>query len=230
MPRHVFQWVDVAVQRGSRDRRLRQPCESGLSHFVPPEAPLAALRSLDTARFAVVKSHEIDVQAGAWLDARARCILITLRDPRDAVLSLIRYQRLDFPTALDIAERSAMACITRADDRRALILRYEDGFTEDPTTVERAAKAMGYELCAADYKRILADNRREAVETYIAQLARSGRVLRQVGGDDFFDPITHWHKHHAGRTGRIGGWREGLASGQSKMIEDRFSDRMALWP
>ena len=41
-----------------------------------------------TFPLAVIKSHEIDVEPGAWLDARAQSILITLRDPRDAVLGL----------------------------------------------------------------------------------------------------------------------------------------------
>jgi hypothetical protein len=141
----------------------------------------------------------------------------------------MHYQRKDFSTAFDCIERSAMACIRRANDPRALLLRYEDGFTDDPTIAERLANAMGYALSAADYGRIFAETRREVVDAYIAELNRSGEVLHQLSGDDFLDPVTHWHKHHAGRTGRVGAWREGLDPDEVKVIEDSFADRMAPW-
>jgi hypothetical protein len=44
-----------------------------------------------------------------------------------------------------------------------------------------------------------------------------------VSGDRL-DPRTHWHTHHAGRSGEIGRWRHMLSAAQAAEVEAALGD------
>jgi len=196
---------------------------------VPAQGRFVAYRGklgfLDDPGLHIVKSHGVDAPTEAELGKRATSIIISLRDPRDAVASLMLYHSENFKEALTEVERAAATCARFAADPRAIVLRYETRFTEDPATIDRIAGIFGRELPRQDRDLIFDESRRENVEKLISSFEQSSRA-QPAGGEDFYDPDTQWHKLHIGRTGEIGKWRRTLSEGQIARIEARLSDCM----
>ena len=96
---------------------------------LPADGPAAATL--------IVKTH--GTQVARDLGRQAQGIVITIRDPRDAVISLMTSNKLPFDIVLRMTEVSAMTCAPFARHPRAVLLRFEDRFFEDPATVDRVA-------------------------------------------------------------------------------------------
>ena len=205
-----------------------------LLHFVSRTADVALFerRLAETAaqagRVHIVKSHEIDDEpAVAALSRRADAIIVTIRDPRDAVTSLMLYQGFVFDRSLSLVEKSARLCARFTADQRSLLLRYEAGFTKDVMTLDRIAASFHRSVSASDRARIFAANRRAAVEALIADLPQQPTSLINVARpDEVLDPVSQWHTHHAGRTGEIGRWRHMLTKPEALEVERRLGDWM----
>jgi hypothetical protein len=177
----------------------------------------------------IVKSHEIkDERTILELSRRAERILVTMRDPRDAVTSLMLYHSYTFERALPLVEEAARLCMGFARDKRAVLWHYESGFSAEPATVGRIAAHLGYQLEPAAAQKIFDANRREEVEKYIAKMDRMPGVLQDRVSGDRLDPRTHWHTHHAGRDGEIGRWRHMLTAAQASEVADRLRDCYAF--
>jgi hypothetical protein len=174
-------------------------------------APIAALPQGGR----IVKAHHLTPAAERFVAARVTRMICTIRDPRDAVLSLHERVYPKFGVALDKVAASAAFAARYADDPRCLTLRYEDGFVDDPAVFERLAEVFGGRLRAADRERLFMRFRRAAIEAQIAALPAAGA--------DAFDAQTQWHRHHAGRTGVVGRWREGLTAAQVGIVEKRLA-------
>jgi hypothetical protein len=177
----------------------------------------------------IVKSHEVDTPAEAVLAGAARLIVTTIRDPLDIVASQMEYQHWALDRALDHLAAAAALCARHAADPRALLLRYEDGFTDDAATLDRLAARLGGTLAPAARDAIFAATRRPAVERYIAALPRRPGVLVNRATGDLLDPATHWHTHHANRTGEVGRWRRALDAAQVRAVEQRLGGWMAAF-
>jgi hypothetical protein len=178
-------------------------------------------------RLLLVKSHETDGPAEAALTGAAEAIFVTIRDPLDVVASVMQYQKRDFAGALDLTAKSAEQCARLAADPRALLLRYEAGFVDDPATLDRLAARLGLVLAAADRTRIFAATRRREVERHIAGMAKQPGVLIHRESGDLLDPATHWHSHHANRTGEVGRWKRALTAEQAKEVQARLGPWLA---
>lgn len=205
---------------------------------VAPASPLVGryvdsadgLDSLNNqAGLAVIKTHDVEEAAVGILGGRADSILISIRDPRDCVTSLMIYQRYGFVRALETTERSARACSRFVTDPRAALLRYETGFIDEPATLDQIATALGGTLGVADRARIFADTRREAIEAHIAKLPELPTALRDSASGDVVDTVTQWHTHHANRSGEVGRWRHLLTLADVAIIEQRLGDWMAAF-
>jgi hypothetical protein len=171
----------------------------------------------------IVKSHEIgDAEAAAWLDRRAERIFVTVRDPRDSVSSLILYHGFEFARALEHVDQAARLCASFAGDPRSLLLPYESGFCQNPEGLQKIASHLGLALGEAARNAIFAGLQRQAVESHIAKLPSLPGVLQDRVSGDMLDPQTHWHTHHAGRTGEIGRWRQVLSAAQAEAIEAKL--------
>ncbi|HEX5326528.1 MAG TPA: sulfotransferase domain-containing protein [Acetobacteraceae bacterium] len=173
----------------------------------------------------IVKSHGVDAPTTAELERRAKSIVMSIRDPRDAVASLMLYHDEDFRQALTEVVRSAETCLRLAADQRTLLLRYETGFTDDPATIDRLAGSFGRPVPPAERDRIFAESRRGAIEKLIDQIEELPTAKRI--GTDLLDSTTQWHRLHAGRTGEVGKWRRTLTDSQVGRIEARLQDWMA---
>jgi hypothetical protein len=208
-------------------------------HFVLTFEDVARLGQLGCTH--VVKTHNIaDEDAVAVLSERANAIIITIRDPRDAVTSFMQYhsygggQDLTVPSetqkvfdwSLSLVEESARLCARFAGDHRSLLLLYETGFPDDVMTLNRIAGRLRGSLAATDRMRIFASGRRAAVEAFIAELPHRRTTLIDKSSGDLMDSVSHWHTFHAGRTGEIGRWRHTLTETQVLEVEQRLADWM----
>ena len=68
-------------------------------------------------------------------------------------------------------------------------------------------------------ERIFGELRRPAIEAFIQEIESLPTAMEWREMNDVFDGVTHWHKHHAGRSGRPGRWREHLVPAQISMLE-----------
>jgi hypothetical protein len=147
-----------------------------------------------------------------------------VRDPRDAVASLMRYHNHPFDRALDHVERALRLCVCYAADPRAKVYAYESRFFDDPETPDALAAHLGLPLAPQSGVKISQALVRDNVEAHIARMDRLPGILQDRVSGDRLDPQTHWHTHHAGRSGEIGRWRHQFTPAQAEAVADRLRD------
>ncbi|MBU6418893.1 MAG: sulfotransferase domain-containing protein [Proteobacteria bacterium] len=178
------------------------------------------------AGFVIVKSHALSPGLARLLEIQSARILVTIRDPRDAVTSLMQYMGQSFEKALKRVEHSARFCSRYAAHERAILLPYESGFTESADAFDKLAECFGQQLTASSRGRLFAATRREAIEHHISQLDNLPTSWRNPHNGDLLDTSTQWHAHHAGRTGATGRWRQYLSAEHILRIETALHDFM----
>jgi hypothetical protein len=209
-------WTFNVVQRIAAALSPDQPPRS---LFLDVDHPLPA--DGDGAGTLIIKTHA--TKAARELGRQAAGIIITIRDPRDAVVSLMTSNKLPFDVALRMTEVSAMTCVPFARHPRSVLFRFEDRFFEDSATVTRIAALFPGTLPASETKRVFAGLRREAVDAFIAGMDKKPTTQtafnKLTGQQDVFNVATGWHRHHAGRTGEVGRWHRDLSDPQIRAIE-----------
>ena len=172
----------------------------------------------------VVKAHQARGGVAA-LAANSEALLVTLRDPRDAVVSLMQHQGFSFYRALLNVGYAAEACVRLASHPRAVTLHYERGFIDDPATIDGVARHLGGVLSTSQRDAIFRETRRPAIEAFIARLEQQPTTI-VAGEGDVYDLVSHWHRHHAGRTGQSGRWRRLLYPAQVAGVETTLREWM----
>ena len=191
-------------------------------HFAETPRQLRALpRALN-----VVKTHDLGPAAARYMAERADVILISLRDPRDAVTSMVQHMALDFGAALQRAETSGQFAARHASDARSALFLYETGFTETAAIFDSLATALGGALTPAQRTALFAATRRSKIEEKISRLEQLPTAWRNPVDGDLLDRDTQWHRHHAGRDGETGRWRRMLAVQEVAQIEQKMADFM----
>ena len=183
------------------------------------------LRTLPDA-LNVVKTHDLGPAAANFLLARAAPILISLRDPRDAVTSMMQHMGFSFWQALQYVEASALGAARHVEAPGAHLFIYESGFTDAPESFDRLAATLGGTLTPAQRENLFAATRRSKIEEKISRLAELPTAIHDRMTDDLLDQDTHWHRHHAGRSGESGRWRQLLPAQEAALIERRMSGFM----
>lgn len=150
-------------------------------------------------RHLLIKSHQGSDGCDAWLARRNACIILSIRDPRDACLSMV--QRFGLP--LDESARLIFRDCERLMHLASLghpLLRYEDRFFEQPTTVPLLAQWLGQSLKLAAVEAMFARYTIDAVRDLAAQVPTlpPDRV-RPVDGRHV-DRLTQIHSTHIGDT------------------------------
>jgi hypothetical protein len=152
---------------------------------------------------------------------RAR-VIISVREPRDAIASLL--QRFDHPFDGSLRELAAGATclISLSDGTRPMILRYEERFYDRIETVAQIADFLGVRLPRQTLARIHRSLTPKSVSRRIATLRRKG-IFGKRPTSDSFDPLTHWHPGHVG-DGRIGKYSGVLSSAQQRAVMSRMRE------
>lgn len=179
-------------------------------------------RASGKARYLVVKSH-IPSDPLLFVTRLTRGpIFLTIREPRDSVVSLMQRFRFTFDAALkDVAEEAArIAEFSRARD--VILFRYEERFHEDPGTVAEIAALLGVRASKAVRQKIFASLTPRSVKRTITALQGRGAFGR-VPKPEHFDPATHWHPGHVG-DGRQGKYAEFLSASQQAEVIARTRD------
>jgi hypothetical protein len=207
-------WTFNVVQKLAAAMRPDQPIRAGLIYD-----------SLDAgdsdAVSLVVKTHFTPI--AEQLAAQAEAIIVTIRDPRDAVASSMVHLKMSFPIALAGTIESAALCARLAGHPRTTLLRFEDRFFDQPATIAGLAACFPGTLAAADFERIVAETRRPAIDRFIAEMQSGPGVASTfdpvTGTLDVYDPVTQWRSHHAGRQAEIGRWRRDLSPAEVLEVE-----------
>lgn len=194
---------------------LKQRYRSGVVAFyadnfamIPP--------GTERARFLVIKSHEPS-KALAYLMRLTRGeIFVTLREPRDVIASLLQRFGHSFEGALTEIERQAARTVELADQENVRLFRYEAGFTEKSTSIDRIARILGVQLDAVERERIRHSLTRDAVKKKIGDLKKKGKFGAKPNADSF-DVSTQWHPGHVG-DGSIGKYKKTLTAAEQKRV------------
>ena len=218
-------WLFNAVLQVAAATRSGAPV---FSYFIAPGSASAFATPADApSSIHVVKSHEVDAAMERTLGEDAKAIFVTVRDPHDAVHSVMTSMKREFASALDLVAGSAELCARVAQIPRARLLRYESGFVDEQVTLDELAAACGGPWSALQREAIFAGTRRKAIEKFIAELPQRPGTLWSPSKEDALDPVTHWHLYHAHRTGEIGRGRRDLAPQQVERIQSRLAGWMA---
>lgn len=163
----------------------------------------------DPALWRVVKSHHGSAVMESWLEtARAR-ILLTLRDPRDASLSMHQRFRLPLADAVRIVFNDCRRLHTLRTRPGHLLLRYESGFFRTPAAIHTIAAWLALPLDAPTAVSLAARYTPEATKAFAAALATlpPDRLGDRGTTDTKFDRLTNIHDVHIGDL-RTGKWRD----------------------
>lgn len=151
-------------------------------------------------RHLVVKSHAGSPGLDAWLDGAGARRLLSIRDPRDAAISMA--QRFNAPLAQAAGWVLAdCAHLLRIAEAGHPMLRYEDRFFDDPAAAGRVAQLLGLRLEPAQTAALADRYATNAVREFARRLGelppeRTGLV----GGKFMMDHVTRILAPHIGDT------------------------------
>ncbi|MEI9929106.1 MAG: hypothetical protein WDM89_00705 [Rhizomicrobium sp.] len=194
---------------------MREKYRDGVSAFYadnfvmfPPDT--------EHGRVLVIKAHEPSKELVYLARLTRGQIFLTLREPRDAIASLIQRFGHRFESALGEMVRHSTRIAELDTEEEMVAYRYEDGFFDRFETVGEIAAALGIKVGKAAQTRIYHSLTREEVRKTIGSLKRTGKFGRRPNADSF-DPATHWHPGHVG-DGKIGKFAGVLSQTQQKEV------------
>jgi hypothetical protein len=164
----------------------------------------------------VVKSHAPELSFQSLIASSGEPAVITVREPRDAVVSLMQRFATSFAEATETVTRSAESLVALLRLRNLPVFRYEAGFIGDTETFNRIAALLGTSPSADDRDAILARLGPESVKRTISGLLATGAIQ----GEKIWDIATHWHANHIG-DGKVGKFASVLSSEQQYEILKR---------
>jgi len=175
----------------------------------------AAVRGWQGPGALLVHTHLADGTVLAALSARPdRAVFWNLRDPRDALVSLMQLHDLTLDRALHAMEVYAAVAERVVASGLAIVLRYEALIADRRAAIRRIAGAMGADLPAPEVERIAArtspDAHRAVMQAVadgrlptIAEHRTKTRTLRE-------DSRTLINDRHI-QSGAVGRWRTELS-------------------
>jgi hypothetical protein len=182
------------------------------------ELPDASSRE---GRHLVIKSHHGSPGLDEWLAAEQPLMVLSVRDPRDACLSMA--QRFKAP--LDrTAQWISADCdrLERLAQQNHALLRFEDRFFAGGAAAEGLARLLGLSVANEIIEAIAERYTTEAVRSFAQKLAElpPDRVT-MVGASHLMDRTTQIHGPHIGDS-RSGKWRDLPSSTQAELTR-RFA-------
>jgi hypothetical protein len=188
---------ELMIGAAGEDRMLARYGETMTD--LPDEAQRAG-------KFFLLKSHHGSPELDAWLAAASARVVLSVRDPRDACLSMAQRFNAELARAVHWLVQDCNR-LARLKGPGQVLLRYEDRFFDQPAAVAQLAAVIGIDpdpaACAAIFARYQTAAVREFAQT-MNQLP-PGRVTQF--GDSLMDPVTQIHRTHIGDA-RSGKWRD----------------------
>jgi len=170
----------------------------------------------ERARILVIKAHEPSKGLVYLARVTRGEIFLTLREPRDAIASLMQRFEHGFDGALKEVARHSARIVELDRDEAMTTYRYEDGFFDRVETIGEIATALGIKVGRAAQLRIYQGLTRDGVRQTIGKLQKTGRFGKKPDANSF-DLETQWHPGHVG-DGKIGKFSGVLSSAQQKKI------------
>ena len=169
----------------------------------------------------VLKCHRIGRSLSMILWLSRAPMFISIRDPRDAMLSMMQRFHLSFEEAISMLEKDIKHIVDYADSGHP-IFRYEDRFTEDHSSIKSIAQTLGIPTKEERFRDIFSKYSARSVMEFGAHLADlpEDRLVRTP--HDVFDKITHIHAAHIGDR-RVGKWRDLLGREERETANRRFN-------
>jgi hypothetical protein len=157
-------------------------------------------------RVLVLKSHHGSAALDAWLATARPTIFLSIRDPRDAAISMAQRFNAPLNQTVHWVAADCFLMLRLAAQGHAL-LRYEDRFFDDAAVPERLAHAIGLHPAPALTAAIFARYSTEAVRAFTRNFADLPPERVMSSGRIVMDPVTQIHRTHVGDA-RIGKWRD----------------------
>lgn len=143
-------------------------------------------------------------------------VMMTIREPRDAVASLMKRFGFSFPGAFKAVAEGDARIVELFRHSTPLVLRFEDRFYEREMTIEAVAEFLGVDLPAMLVREIFNALTRESVARKIESMRESG-VLDALVNPAGHDPHTRWRLGHVGEIA-IGQHAEFLSREQQLVV------------
>jgi sulfopyruvate decarboxylase alpha subunit len=166
--------------------------------------------------YLVVKTHVVARSLRLLWRVAGGSLLITVREPRDAVASLMLRFGFPFDVALKSVEDSGACLVGLASHGNPLILRYQDRFMDREETIAAVARHLGVKVSTTVAMKIFHSLSREAVAAKIEELTEQG-IFGPDATPERFDPQTHWHPNHLGN-GETGKYQNVLSPRQQALV------------
>jgi len=176
--------------------------------------------------YVVLKSHKADSTLFEFLSTHNSGCVLSVRDPRDCMVSLMERFDVSFEDALLALQRSC-ASLTMYHALGAPLLCYEDHFYRSTETILALKDYLGVTV-PVDLGMAQHLHSQAAVERLIGrfQSLPPGRI-RKCGNDEY-DLISHWHRNHFG-DGLSGKWRTRLTAQQAAQASLALADALEQW-
>jgi len=134
-------------------------------------------------------------------------VVLTIRDPRDAVVSMMDRFGMAFDPAC-AAVLSASRAVIESAAKPHLLFRYERRFFDDIASVASVAQFLGLSASPAEQRRIFESYTTERVRAFGQSLGElPPERIGVVGTLTTFDTLTHIHRRHIGDQ-QVGKWRD----------------------
>ena len=188
---------------------------------------LADVPKLSGARDIVLKCHHPKPDLRILAATGAAKVILSIRDPRDCVASIMQRFGRDARQAIDDVT-SSLAYLDDLSDEGALILRYEDRFFDDPGTVGLISDYLG--LCVAEAERRQIGRRYEAgnVMALISTISAMPPSQTHTRSDSIEHIATGFHTGHISDR-RSNKYRELLTEREIKFCEAVSSQAMVRY-
>ncbi|MGZ8219696.1 hypothetical protein [Methylomagnum sp.] len=186
------------------------------------ESVAEALRTPGLAgRRAVWKLHCGDELWRPFAHVAAPRVLVSIRDPRDGVASLMQRFNAGFQPSVRALERDCALALSCAEAGYP-VFDYADGFFQREDTVARIAAYLGLDLPAERLQAIHAAFDTDSVRDHAARLMELPEGRR--GGDGvrlLMDKHTQIHRNHV-LDGRAGRWRDVFGEAECDFMAAQF--------
>ena len=201
------------TQKARRSPSRKAP--AGVMQFYADSVESFPAKTEDASHI-VVKAHVPSRSLEFLLNFNRAVVLLTVRDPRDSVTSVLQRFGHRFDDALrEIAQGSEW--LTRfAKTYHPPVLRYEDRFYEREDTVVEIARILNLRIPTVTLRRVFDTHTSAAVKRRIRALEKKG-AFGKTPHPDNFHPTSHWHPGHVGDLA-IGKYAEFLSAKQQRAV------------